>query len=608
MSKKIYIGSTQIAGLLGKSAYQSWLDAGHTGTESDFLASLQGNSGYTGAAGELEVVNNLTDGGATAALSAEMGKNLNNSIGFSTHSENFTSDNYSGLTWGGSSFVKSNASYNSYIFKLHPGTTCTITKIPQMKRVVLFQDTPGVGVATPSGTYTQFPTSISLPYTFTVPESQTWLYFGVTLSQNDNDAAFTEYGNGLKQMEYEFDEANVTPDDINTNRTNIQTLFEKTGWTDEEEWSIAGNTNTNHYFSTDFRFPIRFTYWTDNPAADMQGDTHKLIRIAEYNENTHIGNHDFYLDETNEILITEFNSATTRLLVYGATQQSVITNYKLTMEHIGTLSNELELRIASVGLREYSGLNVVCLGDSITEGLGGTPYPVALANYSKMNVFNCGFGGSDWAQRAEQTLSPTSTTAYAAFDLVNLVKSWCDKDFSYIDAAQNRLSPSGGGDNNAAQIAALKAMSVENTDIVIIMAGVNDFTRNKALGNEDSESKSEVSGAINLVVQYLLSANPNLVIYLANNKRYYNNGNFSDAGLSDNITNGQGLHLRDYNDCISRQAKKWNIPVCDMHDTLGWNVYNHSLYFSSDGAHCTTKGYQIIARKLYSFIKANEIF
>ena len=36
----------------------------------------QGNSGYTGAAGELEVVNNLVDGGATAALSAEQGKVL----------------------------------------------------------------------------------------------------------------------------------------------------------------------------------------------------------------------------------------------------------------------------------------------------------------------------------------------------------------------------------------------------------------------------------------------------------------------------------------------------------------------------------------------------
>ena len=40
----------------------------------------QGNSGYTGAAGELEVVNNLTDGGSTAALSAEMGKELNEDL------------------------------------------------------------------------------------------------------------------------------------------------------------------------------------------------------------------------------------------------------------------------------------------------------------------------------------------------------------------------------------------------------------------------------------------------------------------------------------------------------------------------------------------------
>lgn len=37
----------------------------------------QGNSGYQGAAGELEIVNNLNDGGSASALSAEMGKVLN---------------------------------------------------------------------------------------------------------------------------------------------------------------------------------------------------------------------------------------------------------------------------------------------------------------------------------------------------------------------------------------------------------------------------------------------------------------------------------------------------------------------------------------------------
>lgn len=47
----------------------------------------QGNSGYTGAVGELEVVNNLTQGGADKALSAEMGKLLHDSTVYLTQEE-----------------------------------------------------------------------------------------------------------------------------------------------------------------------------------------------------------------------------------------------------------------------------------------------------------------------------------------------------------------------------------------------------------------------------------------------------------------------------------------------------------------------------------------
>ena len=55
----------------------SWSDSG---SEAIGLQGPQGNSGYTGAVGELEVVNNLEDGGATAALSAEMGKLLSRNM------------------------------------------------------------------------------------------------------------------------------------------------------------------------------------------------------------------------------------------------------------------------------------------------------------------------------------------------------------------------------------------------------------------------------------------------------------------------------------------------------------------------------------------------
>ncbi len=46
----------------------------------DGIKGLQGNSGYSGAAGELQVVNNLEQGGATDALSAEQGKILKQMI------------------------------------------------------------------------------------------------------------------------------------------------------------------------------------------------------------------------------------------------------------------------------------------------------------------------------------------------------------------------------------------------------------------------------------------------------------------------------------------------------------------------------------------------
>lgn len=71
------LGSGNIDVQDGKSAYQLWLDAGNAGTEADFLASLQGDTGSS-IDYPFTVVNNLTAGGTTSALSAEQGKLLKN--------------------------------------------------------------------------------------------------------------------------------------------------------------------------------------------------------------------------------------------------------------------------------------------------------------------------------------------------------------------------------------------------------------------------------------------------------------------------------------------------------------------------------------------------
>ena len=67
-----------IKGEIGKSAYQIWLDAGHQGTEADFLASLHGNPGSSQDY-PFELENSL-NGGVNKALTAEQGKVLDGKV------------------------------------------------------------------------------------------------------------------------------------------------------------------------------------------------------------------------------------------------------------------------------------------------------------------------------------------------------------------------------------------------------------------------------------------------------------------------------------------------------------------------------------------------
>ena len=70
----------------GKSAYQVAVDNGFVGTQRQWLDSLKGPQGNTGnvtvtdGVAQITIVNNLTDGGAGDALSAEMGKELGQDV------------------------------------------------------------------------------------------------------------------------------------------------------------------------------------------------------------------------------------------------------------------------------------------------------------------------------------------------------------------------------------------------------------------------------------------------------------------------------------------------------------------------------------------------
>ena len=66
----------------GASAYDIWLEEGHTGSESDFLASLKGETGPSGVTGDVDgmLVDNLTTNDGTKILSAKQGYILDGKV------------------------------------------------------------------------------------------------------------------------------------------------------------------------------------------------------------------------------------------------------------------------------------------------------------------------------------------------------------------------------------------------------------------------------------------------------------------------------------------------------------------------------------------------
>lgn len=251
---------------------------------------------------------------------------------------------------------------------------------------------------------------------------------------------------------------------------------------------------------------------------------------------------------------------------------------------------------------------IVSLGDSITEfKYGGKGYVEYLQELTDGNVIRGGIGGTRLAERATPTLTPTSTTeAYAALDIVNIVKAWTLGDWSLVDAANQYLIDN-ASDDNTIIIDNLKNNPITSVNVVTILGGTNDLTGGSILGTNNSILPNEVCGAINLIVKMILEANPNIRIFIFTPiVRYI--GSISDENWSDVWVNSKGYTLPQLCEKISECAKLLHIPICDMYWGLGWNRYNFSNYFIESDVTHPYKGFSSIAKKMIGFINSNRNF
>lgn len=606
------------------------------------IKGAQGNSGYQGAAGELQVVNNLTDGGATAALSAEMGKvldgkvnqlrqevtadvsQLETEIGAFGFVELYAdSSKFSGMFWGGDKVYAANTGYNSYMFEIKKGFTYEWDNGLTFQK---FDTSPTIG--TSAGHIGTFQVAANTPV---VAPDDLYLLINVNPT-NPLSLTFTRYAAGVigaignPSALTTTDKSSIVNaiNEVNGKVTTTveeveEEIFDVTDKIGYEEVVRLYSDNTDFsgmfwggdkvyagtagYDSYIFEVIKGIKYSWDNGLTFQKFDSLPVIGTATGRIGTlSVSANTPWESDGHYWLMLNVNAANPVSITFTQFGKGIVYEIDNIHENLDVLNNKL------------SGIKMVCFGDSLTEfaGIDEKRYSDWIEELTGAEIVNCGIGGTQLRQRATPVETPTtSVEAYAALDIINLVKAACDRDFTkQVNAAEYLKNVA--FDDNTEIVQRLSEIDFSTINLVTIFAGTNDFALGGHLGTTGSSDINTTLGAINEIVRLLLTTYPNLHIYWFTPVVRWADA-IADRTASNWVTGWtgytqEGKTLLDYKDAIFNEVSNNFIPVADMIKTMGWTMYNFSEYFlDTDGTH-PRKGFKEIAQKILSFIIANRVF
>lgn len=260
--------------------------------------------------------------------------------------------------------------------------------------------------------------------------------------------------------------------------------------------------------------------------------------------------------------------------------------------------------------------NIVVFGDSIVEGVnvqtGEKSLCNVIADVSGAYVVRGGIGGTQLGARADisRTLK-TAKEAYANVDIPNLVYAWANDDWSTVDPAIDWLKTN-VKDDNTSIINDLKAISINNVDIVIIAGGTNDLNAS-TFGDHNSDDQRTLRGGIKYIISSLLAVKPTLSIYFFTPlPRITATLQDPDTPVySDNYRAGQECSFLNLVDAVLEECKSNHIPCGDVYHNLGINEYNIKSYgggVAGDDYTHITKAYPRYARFIYQFLLSTSIW
>lgn len=143
-----------------------------------------------------------------------------------------------------------------------------------------------------------------------------------------------------------------------------------------------------------------------------------------------------------------------------------------------------------------------------------------------------------------------------------------------------------------------------DSQFVLVMGGTNDWANDRPLGLVDSVDTNDFTGAINKVIEKLITRIPSVKLAFGT-PPYSEFIDYASRGWENAFENNNGNTINDYAAKIREVCLAKNIPVVDFNTASAWNSFNITEFMTNDGAllHPNQTGADRMATELIAYIK-----
>lgn len=211
-----------------------------------------------------------------------------------------------------------------------------------------------------------------------------------------------------------------------------------------------------------------------------------------------------------------------------------------------------------IGYEYWCDKKIVCLGDSITCGVG-----------------NDGYG---WVEFLKEIFPKAQITKYA------------------VDGSTIAVSPRRPETPFVEQI---KEISPDY-DLCIMLGGINDFINSVPMGERGNGDRHTFCGAVEEIIRSLQRKNPQGQLLLMTPMRVHQFRDFP----SWQDKNDEGYQLKDYHAALLEMAEYYCVPVLDLYRLghINGETPEMKAALLPDGIHPSAEGHRRIARKAAQFL------